>query len=112
MNASNDNDDKLAVTLTIADLRRLVRDAVQEVCPSGTPAREFLTAEQLADRLGVCTRSIKTMVSRDGLPTHLLGPRLVRFLWSEVEEWLMNRGKNLDGLSPRPTRGHLRRVRS
>jgi len=84
------DDDRMLVTLTVADLRRLVREVMRE---TAVEPREFLTANQLAKRLDVCTRSIKTMVSRDGLPTYQLGPRLVRFLWPEVEQWLLARGK-------------------
>lgn len=105
---ANDND---MVVLTSAELKRLIREAIEEAGGAAPPSREFLTAEQLAERLGVCTRSIKTMVSRDSLPTHTVGPRLVRFLWSEVEQWLMARGKNLDGHTAAGSK-HLRRVRS
>ena len=90
------------VVLTSEELLALIRQAVSEaqaaaarlvVAPNR--AREFLTSEQLAERLGVCTKSIKTMVRRDGLPMHIVGPRLQRFLWSEVEQWLERRGKNV-----------------
>lgn len=105
--AANDNDhcSPMLVTLTTEDLKRLVREAVVEAVAANSGsgaqrAREFLTPEQLAERLDVCVKSIKTMVRRDGLPAHVVGPRLQRFLWSEVEAWLATRGRNLASAVP------------
>lgn len=119
---SNDNDPTSMMVVTlISALRAIVRDAVRDAVHDTTDAansnatpihtREFLTAEQLAQRLGVSTRSVHRMVRRDGLPSHTIGPKLVRFLWSEVELWGMARGKNLEGIAAREQQKHLRRVR-
>jgi excisionase family DNA binding protein len=101
------------IVMTSAELNELIRRAIGDAVGLTASPRVFLTPEQLAQRLGVCTKSVKTMVSRDGLPAHTVGPRMQRFLWSEVEEWLMARGKNVDTARPAShRRTHLRRVRS
>jgi excisionase family DNA binding protein len=116
--SANDNDPStMLVTLTTEGLKRLVREAMDEAVAGvaqGSGGREFLTPEGLAERLGVCSKSIKTMVSRDGLPAHELGPRLQRFLWSEVEQWLLKRGRNLGAptTTTTPTNGRPRHMRS
>jgi excisionase family DNA binding protein len=51
-----------------------------------TPDR-YLNPAELADHLGVCTRTISRMV-REGCPSHTFGRRLRRFRLAEVEDWL------------------------
>jgi excisionase family DNA binding protein len=51
-----------------------------------TPDR-YLNRAELADYLGVCTRTISRMV-REGCPSHTFGRRLLRFRLAEVEDWL------------------------
>jgi len=109
---ANDNepDNAMLVTLTRGELKALMREALQEVGGyAAAPSREFLTPEQLGQRLGVNPATLRTLVSRYGLPSHIIGPRLVRYLWSEVEQWLMKRGRNLEHVE---RQSHLRRVRS
>lgn len=99
------------VVVSREELDELIRKAVSDVVSGVAPrTREFLTQEQLAGRLGISQKSVQRMVNRDGLPVHELGPKLQRFLWTEVEQWLTERGKNLGGTQP-PRRGHLRHVR-
>jgi excisionase family DNA binding protein len=50
----------------------------------------YLNAAELADYLGVCTRTISRMV-REGCPSHSFGRRLRRFRLAEVEDWLERR---------------------
>jgi excisionase family DNA binding protein len=50
----------------------------------------YLNAAELADYLGVCTRTISRMV-REGCPSHSFGRRLRRFRLPEVEDWLERR---------------------
>jgi excisionase family DNA binding protein len=50
----------------------------------------YLTRVELADHLGVCTKTIDRMV-REGMPRHSFGRRLVRFRLGEVEAWLRRR---------------------
>jgi excisionase family DNA binding protein len=106
------DEDAPAVTMTRRELKELMREVVREAAVDATPAanREFLTPDQLARRLGMHPKSLRTLVSRDGLPSHTLGPKLVRFLWSEVEQWAMERGKNLESFRARAGRSHLSRV--
>jgi excisionase family DNA binding protein len=104
---TNDNN-PMIVTLTTSELRDLIRQVIREEIGGITQPRRWLSTEQVAEELGVCARSIGTLVSRDKLPAHVIGPRLLRFLWSEVEAWLMARGKNLDQLATRTPRGRLR----
>lgn len=105
-------DTRMIVQLTAAELeemfRRMLREAVTGMLPA---AREFLTQEQLAKRLGISARSVQRMINRDGMPVHELGPKLQRFLWSEVEQWLISRGKNTEAPLRRGG-SHLRHVRS
>jgi excisionase family DNA binding protein len=104
------------IVMSSAELDGYIRTAVREAVEAAAtfPTREFLTPEQLAQRLGVCTKSIKTMVSRDGMPAHTVGPRMQRFQWSEVESWLVSRGKNLEPgtASSNGNPRRLRRIRS
>ena len=50
----------------------------------------YLNAAELADYLGVCTRTISRMV-REGCPSHTFGRRLRRFRLADVEDWLERR---------------------
>lgn len=71
---------------------------------------QLLTREQVAQRLSISPRSIGTLVSRDGMPARVMGPKLLRFAWSEVEAWAHENGRNLAPLPSPPPRGRLRRV--
>jgi excisionase family DNA binding protein len=45
---------------------------------------EFLTADQLADRLHVRPRTVQEWARRGRIPTVRLSPKVVRFRWSTV----------------------------
>lgn len=60
--------------------------------PSATVAPDrYLTRAELADHLGVSTKTIDRML-REGLPCHRFGRRLVRLRLAEAEDWLESRG--------------------
>jgi excisionase family DNA binding protein len=48
---------------------------------------EVLTTRELADRLGVCARTIANWVRQRNLPTTRIGKTL-RFCWRHVQRWL------------------------
>ena len=50
----------------------------------------YLSRVELAQHLGVCTKTIDRMV-REGCPSHTFGRRLRRFRLREVEDWLERR---------------------
>lgn len=80
----------LAVTLTIEQLRDLVREACRlEIESVRIDAEDVLTSEQTAELLKVCTKTLQDLVHRHGLPASRLvdnGP--FRFVRSEVIAWV------------------------
>ncbi len=57
---------------------------------------DLLTAEQVAERLGVRADWIYTLVAREGIPYVKHGGKWwapdFRFRWSEIEDWLRHEG--------------------
>jgi len=90
--AANDNDpDALAVTLTQAQLRSLVREAVREELGKGASAPpEYLSTDEVATLIGCTTVSIAKYCERDGMPCVRIG-RMRRFLRDDVLAWLEER---------------------
>lgn len=77
----------LAVTLTVAELRKVVAEAVRD---ASTPQQEaeVLTREQAAEILQVSLPVVMKYVHERGLPAHPLGPREWRFRRSEILQWV------------------------
>jgi hypothetical protein len=78
----------MLVQLTAAELRELVAEAVADVlgARANDNAPALLTQEQLAEKLGVSTRSIFTL-RRQGLPTVMV-LESPRFELAAVVEWI------------------------
>lgn len=53
---------------------------------------EVFTRSGIAKRLGVCDETISNWVRDRSFPARRIGPRTMRFLWSEVEAWLKAQG--------------------
>jgi len=84
---------ELAVTLTVEQLRELMRDAAEEgarAAMASAPARQdddpLLTREEAAKLLRICPHSVATFVRTKGLPgTKVVGKW--RFRRSELLAW-------------------------
>lgn len=80
---------ELAVTLTITELRDLVREAVRTELSKRLDSAllEAFTLEQIADVLHLSTKSVLALVRREGFPGAKVGG-LWRFEREAVREWL------------------------
>lgn len=54
-------------------------------------AEPWLSAEEVAEHLGVVKETVYRWVRRAGLPAHRVG-RLLKFRLSEVDSWVAHRG--------------------
>ena len=85
--------DGLAVTLTVDELRALVREAVRDEVSRTTEESEILTRDDAAALLQVHPVMVTRYVRKEGLPAIPLG-REWRFRRSEILAWLDARGVN------------------
>lgn len=69
------------------ELLGLVAKALERVRPA------YLSREQLAAELGITVVTLRKLEVEEGLPVHQLGPRVFRFVRSEVDAWILERGK-------------------
>jgi predicted DNA-binding transcriptional regulator AlpA len=85
----------LAVTLTVEQLKALIRESVREEVAKApaAPAPEVLTLEGCADLLDLSTKTVSKLEREAGLPSHELSPGDRRFRRSEVLAWLSARGR-------------------
>ena len=83
-------DSPLLVTLTAAQLRGLVTEALDEYVPRDPPP-EILTQAQAATLLHCSTRTVRELVRERALPEHRVGdsPRYVR---GELVDWVRQQG--------------------
>lgn len=95
---------KMLVQMTDDDLSALLDERI-EAKLAALDADRLLTPEEVAEKLGISPRNIANLVSRDQMPAHRVGPRLLRFRWVDVERWARERGRNLPE-TPKPR--HLR----
>jgi excisionase family DNA binding protein len=72
------------------ELEALVARAIAAAMPS-QPASDWLTSEDAAKLVGVCTKTLLKLRRTAGLPAHEPAPGLVRFRRSEVEAWMERR---------------------
>ncbi len=79
---SNINNSSLAVTLTVGQLREIVREEIQATNQDGHQT-ELLTAEKLAERLKIPVSWVYEQSRQENIPTHRLG-RYIRFNLHEV----------------------------
>jgi excisionase family DNA binding protein len=78
----------LAVTLTVEELRALVREAVrEEVAAAGQGASDVLTLPEAAKELRMCGKMVIRFVRTRGLPGVKVG-RSWRFRRSQLLTWM------------------------
>ncbi len=82
MNQTDKNTKDLAVTLTVEQLRALVRDEI-EAAMRQNGKDKLLTPEELADRFKVPLSWIYEQSRQGNIPTHRIG-RYIRFNFLEV----------------------------
>lgn len=75
------------VSLSLDDLRALVRDAVRAEIESHSSEREVMTAKQVAELLGTHPVVVRRYVRTRGLPANKIGSSY-RFKRADVLEWL------------------------
>ena len=76
-------DSTLSVTLTVGQLRALVREEVQAASNGNHGAAQLLTSEELADRLRVPLSWVYEQSRMGNIPTYRFG-RYIRFNLVEV----------------------------
>jgi excisionase family DNA binding protein len=77
---------KLVVT-TEEQLRTIVDEAVSAAVARLAPSDRPLDLEEVADLLGICTKSVLTHVRTKGLPARKVG-KVYRFFRQDVLDWL------------------------
>lgn len=84
---------ELAVTLTVEQLRELVRAECERAAANASvkPPSEVMTLEQCAELLHRHPKIVMKMTRESGLPVHFISDREPRFRRSEVLEWLNSR---------------------
>lgn len=88
----------LAVTLTVDELRALVREEVQRVrgpAIASAPAPEVMTRRQVAELLQVHEQVVGRYVRERGLPGSKIADGEWRFLRSEVLAWVRAQRKEV-----------------
>ena len=85
MSESNNTitDTSPSVTLTVGQLRALVREEVEKAVRRNGHGKELLTPENLAERLKVPVSWVYEQSRQGNIPTHRLG-RYIRFDLHEV----------------------------
>ncbi len=81
----------MVVTMLRGELRALVVEAVAEAMKTAPTDAEWLDAPAVAEILCIAPRSVQKLARRSGLPSHRLGPKLLRYRRSEVLAWLEGR---------------------
>jgi excisionase family DNA binding protein len=81
------NKEELLVTLTVTELRGLVRDEIAAAIARLAEVREVLTLEQAAELLQLNPQVLAKNAEKMGVPSHKIGPQW-RFIRSELLAWL------------------------
>jgi excisionase family DNA binding protein len=84
--AAPGSDTKVIVT-TEEQLRIIVDGAVRAAVGKLTPDDRPMTSEEVGDFLGVCSKTVTTLVRTKGLPARRVGKAL-RFFRADVLRWL------------------------
>lgn len=83
-----------AYTLSVDELRALVRDAVREELAAQSPGgSEILSREKVAKLLGCHVRTVSNLVRSKGLPVAFMVGAQPRFKRAEIERWMQERGR-------------------
>lgn len=74
-----------------AQVRTIVDNAVREAIINLRPPEDrILSTEEAAEFCGLKPQTIRLRVCRNEIPYHKAGERRLRFLESELREWMLN----------------------
>ena len=83
-------DSTMLVTITVGQLRELVREEIQAVTTTRHEADRMITAEEAAEMLSMSTDWLYRNAKK--LPfTRKLGPKMLRFSQQGIVKWLPTR---------------------
>src|SRR5215471_10069175 len=86
-------DSTMLVTITVGQLRELVREEIQAATTTRHEADRMLTAEEAAEMLSMSTDWLYRNAKK--LPfTRKLGPKMLRFSYQGIKKWLATRAVN------------------
>lgn len=93
---ARDEDDKIAVTLTVRELKALVKAAAREaIADTVKPPSDWVDVETAAQHFGVSGQTIRNWID-DGAPAINPGGNLWRIQLAEFRKWAeSNRPKRL-----------------
>lgn len=74
-----------------AEIEAVVARALERVRPA------YLSREQLANELGITLPTLRKLEAEEGLPVHQIGPRVFRYVRSEVDAWILAHGRRSEG---------------
>lgn len=87
----NRNPDSAVIVTDLGTLERLIDRAVRRALDAHGPGRasdlRLLTPAEAGDRLGVSSRTVLKWARSEGMPHRELGPKVIRFVESEIVEW-------------------------
>ena len=75
------------IVVSPEDLRALVAEAVREAMGQREDSLRLLSPDEAGAVLGVTGRTVLKWAKNEGLPHRELGPKVVRFVESEILEW-------------------------
>jgi excisionase family DNA binding protein len=81
----------LLVTMTRAELRSVIAEAIAEALATKSTHGEWLDSKSAAKLIGCAPRSVQKFARRSGLPSHRIGEKLLRYRRSEVLAWMEGR---------------------
>ena len=83
----------MLVTITVGQLRGLIREEIQVATTTKHEADRMLTAEEAAEMLSMSTDWLYRNAKK--LPfTKKLGPKMLRFSYQGIKKWLATRTVN------------------
>src|SRR5215831_14990146 len=83
-------DSTMLVTITVGQLRELIRDEIQAASTTQHETDRLLTAEEAAEMLSMSTDWLYRNAKK--LPfTRKLGPKMLRFSYQGIIKWLPTR---------------------
>lgn len=91
------SDDNPVIVTDYATLGRLINRAVRDALEEGAQPLRLLTPEEAGDCLRVSPRTVIKWARTEGLPHRDLGPKVIRFVESEIVEWRSNRDERKAG---------------
>jgi excisionase family DNA binding protein len=94
-NRESDGDERMIVTLTIAELRDFVRQELQAVSANGKPGPLLLDTEQAAAFLNVPATWLASMAREGKIKSVKLG-HYVRFARADLESYILQMKNNSD----------------